>query len=101
MNIVTEKNASIIIEKCKKRGVELELSHNHDPIDFISITNSKDDMVSVAEDSLVYEPAMYAAPWSDYILNWAKAEGFSEEVIESQSLIRSVSLDEAIDYLCR
>lgn len=100
MDILTHQRAETIVGLCKNRGVELSTIENHDPIDFISIINKREDMVSVSENNIVYEPALYAAPWSQELIDWATNEGFPEDVIESQSLIRSVSLEEAVDYLC-
>ena len=100
MDILTHQRADIIVGRCEKQGVKLSLMENHEPIDFISLTNEKEDMVSVSENNIVYEPVLYAPPWSQAMINWAREEGFSEEVIESQSLIRTVSLDEAVEYLC-
>lgn len=32
--------------------------------------------------------------------NWAQAEGFSEEIIEEENLIITLSLEDAVDFLC-
>lgn len=100
MNILTHQKAETIINLCKDQGVKLSTMENHEPIDFISIINDNQDMVSVSEHKIVYEPSRYAPPWPQSLINWAEAEGFSEEVIANQSLIRSVSLEEAVDFLC-
>ena len=99
MKSKVEVRADYIKRKCNSKGVKVTCHKHEDPIDFISITNPKGDMASVSENCATYESSIYAPEWSDYIKNWARLEGFSEEQIKNQNLIRKVNLAEAIELL--
>lgn len=64
------------------------------------LANKRGDVVSVSSDSTVFEPILYGRKWCSYMKNWAQAEGFSEEIIEEENLIVTLSLEEAVDFLC-
>jgi PIN domain nuclease of toxin-antitoxin system len=99
MKSKVEVRADYIKRKCNSKGVKVLCQKHEDPIDFISITNAKGDMASVSENCATYESSIYAPRWTSYIENWARLEGFSEEQIKNQNLIRKVNLSEAIELL--
>ena len=94
-----EVRANYIKRHCESRGTKVKCVLHKEPIDFVSITNSRGDIASVSENRATYEPALYAPKWSKYMENWARLEGFSEDQIKQQNLIRTVELDEAIELL--
>jgi hypothetical protein len=100
MDSKVEVKADFIIDQCKRRGVALLKECYTEPLDFITICNEKGDMAAVSKNNITYEPAMYVPEWSEKIKNWAEAEGFDQEKIDKQNLIRHVDCLEAIDYLC-
>ena len=99
MKTIAEEKVHFIKERCETRGAKLSLEEHHDPVHFFSLTNDKGDIASVSDTHVTYEPKMYSPPWSDYMKNWAKSEGFSEESIRNQNLIRTITVNEAVEYL--
>ena len=99
MKTMAEEKVRFIQEMCATKGINLKLGEHHEPVHFYSLTNKKGDIASVSDRFVTYEPRLYAPPWSDYMKNWARLEGFDEDTLANQNLIRQVSLHEAIDYL--
>lgn len=96
---LAEMRANYIARHCKARGTNVLCEKSTQPIEFFSIMNERGDMASVSGSRATYEPALYAPKWGDYMLKWAKEEGFSDKQIQEENLIRPVELDEAIDLL--
>lgn len=94
-----EVRADYIKRKCNGKGVNVVCEAHSEPIEFISITNHKGDMASVSDNCATYESAIYTPEWSDYMIKWARLEGFSEDQIRKQNLIRKVGIEEAVDLL--
>ena len=100
MESEVEVKAGFIVNQCNRRGVSVFTEEHVSPLEFITISNSRGDMAAVSKNNITYEPAMYVPNWSEGIKKWAKEEGFSDEKIKEQNLIRHVNALEAIDYLC-
>ena len=100
LNSLVEVRAEFIKEKCRERGVVLVEKKRRKPFSFIMLKNKRGDMASVSSDTIVYEPFLYCPEWGSYMKNWAREEGFPEDVIESENLIRAISLEDAVDFLC-
>ena len=97
---LVEVRAEFIKEKCRERGVVLIEEKRTEPVSFITLQNNKRDMASVSADSAVFEPFLYCPEWGAYMQKWVRDEGFPEETIKSENLIRRVSLEEAVEFLC-
>jgi len=99
MKTIAEEKVHFIKERCESRGVQLSLKEHSEPVHFFSLINKRGDMASISDTHITYEPRMYAPPWSDYMKNWAEAEGFNEDSIRRQNLIRTITMNAAIEYL--
>lgn len=97
---LTEVRAEFIREKCREKGVVLIEEKRTEPINFITLRNKRGDMASVSADSAVFEPFLYCPEWGAYMKKWARDEGFPEETIKSENLIKKISLEEAVEFLC-
>jgi hypothetical protein len=97
---LVEVRAEFIKEKCRERGVVLIEEKRTEPVSFITLQNNKRDMASVSADAAVFEPLLYCPEWGSYMKKWVRDEGFPEETIKSENLIRTVSLEEAVEFLC-
>ena len=97
---LVEVRADFIKAKCTEKKVGLTEEKNTDPFCFTTLKNKRGDEVSVSSDSAVFEPILYGQKWGTYMVNWAREEGFSEEQIESENLLISLSLEEAVEFLC-
>ena len=97
---LVEVRAEFIKEKCRERGVILIEEKRTKPLSFIMLRNNKRDMASVSAEAAVFEPLLYCPEWGSYIKKWVRDEGFPEETIKSENLIRTVSLEEAVEFLC-
>lgn len=97
---LVEVRAEFIRSKCADRKVTLSEEKKTRPFSFIMLKNKRGDVASVSGDSAVFEPFLYGRKWGSYMRNWAHYEGFSEEVIECENLLRSLSLEEAVEFLC-
>jgi len=97
---LAEVRAEFIKEKCMEKGVFLVEKKLTDPISFITLQNERKDMASVSAQGAAFEPFLYCPEWGSYMKKWVLDEGFPEDVIESENLIRSVTLEEAVDFLC-
>ena len=97
---LVEVRAEFIREKCREKGVVLSVEKRTDPISFITLCNDRGDMASVSADSAVFEPFLYCPEWGSYMKRWVRDEGFPEETIKSENLIRAISLEEAVEFLC-
>ena len=95
-----EVRAEFIREKCREEGVVLIEEKRTEPISFITLRNKRGDMASVSADSAVFEPFLYCPEWGAYMKKWARDEGFPEETIKSENLIKKISLEEAVEFLC-
>ena len=95
-----EVRAEFIREKCREKGVVLIEEKRTEPINFITLRNKRGDMASVSADSAVFEPFLYCPGWGSYMKRWARDEGFPEETIKSENLIKQISLEEAVEFLC-
>ena len=97
---LVEVRAEFIKEKCREEGVVLIEEKRTEPISFITLRNKRGDMASVSAESTVFEPFLYCPEWGSYMKKWVRDEGFPEETIKSENLIRTVSLEEAVEFLC-
>jgi len=97
---LVEVRADFIKSKCTEKKISLTEEKKTDPFSFTTLKNNRGDEVSVSSDSAVCEPILYGQKWGSYMVNWAREEGFSEEQIESENLLVSLSLEEAVDFLC-
>jgi hypothetical protein len=97
---LVEVRAEFIREKCREEGVVLIVEKRTDPISFITLRNDRGDMASVSAEAAVFEPVLYCPEWGSYMKKWVRDEGFSEQTIKSENLIRTVSLEEAVEFLC-
>ena len=95
-----EVRAEFIRKKCREKGVVLIEEKRTEPINFITLRNKRGDMASVSADSAVFEPFLYCPGWGAYMKKWARDEGFPEETINSENLIKQISLEEAVEFLC-
>ncbi len=100
LDSLVEVRAEFIKEKCQERGVVLDEKKRTIPFSFIMLKNKRGDMASVSSDTTVFEPLLYCPEWGSYMKKWVLEEGFPEDVIESENLIRTISLEEAVDCLC-
>ena len=101
MNSKVEVICDYIKNKCKRNRVILKEVRNQDPIDYISIHNNQGDLASISASTIILEPASYSPKWTKYIKKWATEEGFPDDKIKNQNLIRQISPDEAVDFLSR
>ena len=97
---LVEVRAEFIRSKCAERKVTLSEEKKTDPFSFIMLKNKRGDVASVSSSSAVFEPSLYGQKWGSYMRNWAYAEGFREEKIEAENLIITLSLEEAVEFLC-
>lgn len=97
---LVEVRAEFISEKCRERGVLLIEERRTEPVSFIMLKNNRGDMASVSAEAAVFEPFLYCQEWGSYMKKWGRDEGFSEQTIKSENLIRTVSLEEAVEFLC-
>ena len=97
---LVEVRAEFIRSKCAERKVTLSEEKKTDPFSFIMLKNKRGDVASVSSSSAVFEPSLYGQKWGSYMRNWAHEEGFREEKIEAENLIITLSLEEAIEFLC-
>jgi len=97
---LVEVRAEFIRSKCAERKVTLSEEKKTDPFSFIMLKNKRGDVASVSSSSAVFEPSLYGQKWDSYMRNWAYAEGFREEKIEAENLIITLSLEEAVEFLC-
>ena len=97
---LVEVRAEFIRSKCAERKVTLSEEKKTDPFSFIMLKNKRGDIASVSSNSAVFEPSLYGQKWGSYMRNWAHEEGFREEKIEAENLIITLSLEEAIEFLC-
>jgi len=97
---LVEVRAEFIKEKCREEGVVLIEEKRTKPISFITLRNKRGDMASVSADSAVFEPVLYCPEWGAYMKRWVREEGFSEETIKSENLIKKISVEEAVEFLC-
>jgi hypothetical protein len=97
---LVEVRAEFIREKCREEGVVLIEEKRTEPITFITLRNDRGDMASVSAYSAVFEPFLYCPEWGSYMKKWVRDEGFPEETIKSENLIRAISLEEAVEFLC-
>ena len=97
---MVEVRAEFIRSKCSERKVSLSEEKKTHPFSFVMLKNKRGDIVSVSSDSAVFEPNLYGQKWGSYMRNWAHEEGFCEERIESENLIITLSLEEAVEFLC-
>ena len=97
---LVEVRAEFIREKCREEGVVLIEEKKTKPISFITLRNKRGDMASVSADSAVFEPFLYCPEWGAYMKKWARDEGFPEETIKSENLIKKISVEEAVEFLC-
>ena len=97
---LVEVRAEFIRSKCSEKKGTLSEEKRTQPFSFMMLANKRGDVVSVSSDSTVFEPILYGRKWGSYMRNWAQAEGFSEEIIEEENLIVTLSLEEAVDFLC-
>ena len=97
---MVEVRAEFIRSKCSERKVSLSEEKKTHPFSFVMLKNKRGDVVSVSSDSAVFEPNLYGQKWGSYMRNWAHEEGFCEERIESENLIITLSLEEAVEFLC-
>ena len=96
---MVEVRAEFIRSKCAERKVTLSEEKKTHPFSFVMLKNKRGDIVSVSSDSAVFEPNLYGQKWGSYMRNWAHEEGFCEERIESENLIITLSLEEAVEFL--
>ena len=97
---LVEVRAEFIREKCREEGVVLIEEKRTEPISFITLRNKRGDMASVSAEAAVFEPVLYCPEWGSYMNKWVRDEGFPEQTIKSENLIRTVSLEEAVEFLC-
>ena len=97
---LVEVRADFIKSKCTEKKVRLTEENKTHPFSYTTLKNKRGDEVSVSSDSAVFEPILYGKKWGPYMVKWAREEGFSEEKIESENLLISLSLEEAVDFLC-
>lgn len=97
---LVEVRAEFISEKCRERGVLLIEERRTEPVSFIMLKNNRGDMASVSAEAAVFEPVLYCPEWGSYMKKWVRDEGFPEKTIKSENLIRTVSLEEAVEFLC-
>lgn len=97
---LVEVRAEFIRSKCAERKVTLSEEKKTHPFSFVMLKNKRGDIASVSSDSAVFEPNLYGQKWGSYMRNWAHEEGFGEERIESENLIITLSLEEAVEFLC-
>ena len=97
---LVEVRAEFIRSKCAERKVTLSEEKKTDPFSFIMLKNKRGDVASVSSSSAVFEPSLYGQKWGSYMRNWAYTEGFREEKIEAENLIITLSLEEAVEFLC-
>ena len=97
---MVEVRAEFVKSKCAERNVSLSEEKKKHPFCFIMLKNKRGDIASISSDSAVFESNLYGQKWGSYMRNWAHEEGFSEERIESENLIITLSLVEAVEFLC-
>ena len=97
---LVEVRAEFISGMCRDRKVILQEERKTDPFPFIMLKNKRGDIASVSAESAVFEPVLYGQKWGPYMKNWAYEEGFRQERIENENLIITLSLEEAVDFLC-
>ena len=97
---MVEVRAEFVKSKCAERNVTLSEEKKTHPFSFVMLKNKRGDIASVSSDSAVFEPNLYGQKWGSYMRNWAHEEGFGEEKIESENLIITLSLEEAVEFLC-
>ena len=97
---LVEVRVEFISKKCRERGVLLLEEKRTKPLSFIMLKNNRGDMASVSAEAAVFEPVLYCPEWGSYMKKWVRVEGFSEETIKSENLIRTISLEEAVEFLC-
>ena len=101
MDSRVEVKAQYVRDRCKQAGEEISCFYETKPMDYAVLRNRNGDIGSVGPEDQLYEPFRYIPKWSKYMENWAREEGFSEEQIANQNLIRNVSLDELVDFFTR
>lgn len=101
MDSRVEVKAQYVKDECKRAGAEISCFYETSPMDYAVLTNKKGDIGSVGPEDQLYEAARYVPKWDKYMENWAREEGFTEDQIANQNLIRNVSLDELIDFFTR
>ena len=100
LDSLVEVRAEFIKENCQEGGVVLIEEKRITPFSFIMLKNNKGDMASVSAEATVFEPFLYSPKWGSYMKKRVLEEGFPEDVIESENLIRTISLEEAVEFLC-
>ena len=101
MNSMVEVKADYIVSECGKTGVEVNCEYRTEPLEFAIISNKQGDIGSISERDQLYEPARYLPSWSIYMKQWAKAEGFSENQIEEENLMREVTIQEMVGFFTK
>lgn len=97
---LVEVRAEFIKEKCREEGFVLMEEKRTSPFSFLMLKNKRGDIAYVCAESTIFVPFLYSPKWGPYMKKWVVEEGFSQEVIESENLIRTISLEEAVDFLC-
>ena len=99
MDSMVEVKLDYVKKACEESGIEIRCEFRTDPIDFAVITNKRGDMGSIGAEGQLFEPFEYCPSWSPYMKKWARDEGFSNDQIEKEDLMRKVSLEELVHQL--
>lgn len=86
------EKTQFVLNTCKILDVDLKCEFIEEPIFHSIITNWRGDMASISLEQNLFEAAIYAPSWSDSMIKWAEAEGFSESQIKTQNLMHTASL---------
>lgn len=92
------KKVKFITEICNQLGVELDHEFLEEPMYHAIIVNSRGDMASISAEQNLFEAALYAPEWSDNLVKWAEAEGFSDSQIKTQNLMHTATLQQICKF---
>lgn len=101
MDSRVEVKVEYVQSECRKAGAEIECEYRTEPLDFAVLSNKEGDLGSITAERHLYESRIYIPKWSRYMQKWAAEEGFSEEQIKSENLMREVTLKEMVEFFVR